>query len=84
MRICTIDGTPIIEDGAQQQFLDDLTRGYNDIIASGGEVLLKDIYDRLGLPFPEGLRNPELDLWGWDKKGFRQLYRIETKLVKCK
>lgn len=83
MRILNRDGMPAIENLDTQGFLDELEGEYHGIIASGGEVLLKDIYNRLGLPFPEEPTYSDLALWGWDKKGFRQLYRIETKRVRC-
>lgn len=58
------------------------------VIESGGKITVRDFYkEYLGLELPstemlistfdgELFINP--DEWGWDKKGFRQLYRTVT------
>lgn len=53
---------------------------WNKRIDEGGYVLLAEVYDAINLPVL--LRAPcyNPNLWGWDKKGFRQLFHLKTTL----
>lgn len=46
----------------------------NDKIANGEKVMYRTVLDELGIPV-EGYDDELLDFWGFDKKGFRQLYK---------
>ena len=44
------------------------------------KITLRKAYEAIGLPTPLHF-DPVYDLMGWDKKGFRQLYSIEQRLI---
>ena len=44
------------------------------------KITLRKVYESIGLPTPLHF-DPVYDLMGWDKKGFRQLYSIEQRLI---
>lgn len=46
----------------------------NDKVANGEQIMLRTYCDELGIP-TEGYDDELLDFWGFDKKGFRQLYK---------
>lgn len=82
MRIINCNGKPMIDD-ENSEFIRTIEKECSDIIDSGGEVLLFDLYDRLGIEHPKERYLEHLSLWGWDKGGFRQLYKLVMVKIPC-
>lgn len=56
-----------------KNFLKDCEKRNNDKINAGEKITYRAMCIDLGFDVPLGF-DPLYDLWGWDKKGFRQLY----------
>ena len=64
---------------ANRDFITDCEKRNNEKIEAGEKITLRTLYTELGFAVPEQF-DPLYDLWGWDKKGFRQLYERITYL----
>lgn len=58
----------------QQTWFTDLKTEYRDRIANGEKIMLREVLDDLNLTTLNLATYYDPDLWGWDKKGFRQIY----------
>jgi hypothetical protein len=83
----TQDG-PLSIGNESKNAIEEICTKANSVIASGGKITVRDFYQNyLGLKLPscellistfDGEFFIDPDDWGWDKKGFRQLYRTKT------
>lgn len=75
IQICDSDLEELNKMAEEQRAKIDRTlKELNDKVANGEKVIFRTVCDELGIPV-EGYDNELLDFWGFDKKGFRQLYK---------
>lgn len=62
-----------------KQSYEDLLKPFNERIKNGGKVSMKEVYDLIGYPYrkDDEYEMELIETWGWDSKGFRQLYVIK-------
>lgn len=65
---------------SEQQIRDILDQTNHGIKERDEKITIRELYDRLGIKSVRDYPDPYIDCWGWDKKGFRQLYSIVTEL----
>ena len=72
-------GVPEEEFKKKEGYYKELLKPFNERIKDGGEVTLKEVYDAIGYPYDEEDKDEveRLELWGWDKNGYGQLYKIK-------